>query len=299
MSSPLIQWYPGHIAKAEKALLEQLKWVDVVLEVRDARIPLATAHPQVPKWIGAKSKLLVLNRVDMISLPVRQSWAAWFRGQGELALFTNAKQGDGVAQITKAAQVVSDLVNEKRRDRGMLPRPVRAVVLGFPNVGKSALINRLVNKRVVDSARRPGVTRQLRWVRISDQIELLDAPGVLPSKIHDQEAALKLAICQDIGEAAYHNQAVACSLVDRLNDLCQHHADFFPEHPLLRRYKVDSTAHTGEDYLVQLAEARYQSDSERAACQLLNDFRKGLLGEIALELPPAAIDDESIGGNAP
>jgi ribosome biogenesis GTPase A len=287
--SPLIQWYPGHIAKAEKALLEQLKWVDVVLEVRDARIPLATAHPQVPQWIGSKAKLLILNRMDMIPLAVRQSWASWFRSQGDVALFTNAQHGDGVAQITKAAQEIGAQVNQKRRDRGMLPRPVRAVVLGFPNVGKSALINRLLKKRVVESALRPGVTRQLRWVRISDQIELLDAPGVLPSKIQDQEAALKLAICQDIGEAAYQNQAVACGLVDQINQLCHDHPALFPDHPLWHRYQVDATAHTGEDYLETLAEARYQSDVERTACQILNDFRKGLLGAVALELPPNSL----------
>lgn len=298
MSSPLIQWYPGHIAKAEKALLAQLKWVDVVLEVRDARIPLATAHPQVSHWIGSKSRILVLNRMDMISMAERQIWAAWFRAQGETALFTDAKQGEGVAQIAKAAQVVGAQVNQKRRERGLLPRPVRAVVLGFPNVGKSALINRLVKKRVVDSARRPGVTRQLRWVRISDEIELLDAPGVLPSNIRDQTAAIKLAICEDIGEAAYHNQAVAAALVDLLNALHRQQLHLDPQHPLLCRYQVESLSVTGESYLEQLAIARYQDDVERAACQLLNDFRKGLLGPIALEFPPSLSSTVSPPDNA-
>ncbi|WP_338038737.1 ribosome biogenesis GTPase YlqF [Neosynechococcus sphagnicola] len=219
MSTPPIQWYPGHIAKAEKALQAQLKWVDVVIEVRDARIPLATHHPQMPQWIGNRGRVLVLNRVDMIPLTMQQAWAAWFRAQGDLAYFTDAQHGKGVSSITQAAQQVGNQVNQRRRDRGMLPRPVRAVVLGFPNVGKSALINRLLGKRVVESARRPGVTRQLRWVRISDQIELLDAPGVLPSRLADQEAAFKLAICDDIGEAAYDHQRVASTLIDLLGTL--------------------------------------------------------------------------------
>jgi ribosome biogenesis GTPase A len=161
----------------------------------------------------------------------------------------------------------------------MLPRPVRAVVLGFPNVGKSALINRLLNKRVVDSARRAGVTRQLRWVRISDEIELLDAPGVLPARLHDQAAAVKLAICDDIGEASYDNQRVTAVLIELLKNI--------QAEPVLQtRYKLDSTPYTGEDYLQALADFRYQGDPERAARQILNDFRKGVLGAIALELPP-------------
>jgi len=197
----LIQWYPGHISKAERQLKEQLKRVDVVLEVRDARIPLASHHPQVQEWIGEKPRILVLNREDMISDTLRREWQVWFQNQGEKPFFTNAKNGQGVKSISKVAQVNGVAVNEKRRSRGMLPRPVRAVVIGFPNVGKSALINRLLNRKIVASARKAGVTRQLKWVRISDDIELLDAPGIIPLKLENQENALKLAICEDIGEA--------------------------------------------------------------------------------------------------
>ncbi len=279
MTSPAIQWYPGHIAKAEKALREQLKLVDVVLEVRDARIPLATEHPQVQQWVGSKDRVLILNRLDMVSAEIRQQWSDWFKAQGNPPLFTDAQHGKGIQAVTKAAQVVGAKVNQKRRDRGMLPRPVRAVVIGFPNVGKSALINRLLNRRVVESARRAGITRQLRWVRISEQIELLDAPGVLPARLDDQEAALKLAICDDIGEAAYDNQRVAAALVDLLHRLNQVQA-------LASRYQLEPGDQSGEAYLHALAAAKYQGDAERAARQLLNDFRVGNLGAIALEYPP-------------
>jgi ribosome biogenesis GTPase A len=156
MSSPPIQWYPGHIAKAERSLVEQLKKVDVVLEVRDARIPLATQHPQMAQWIANKERVLVLNRVDMIPPQIQQDWAAWFKQQGEQPYFTNANQGQGVSAVMQAAKNVGDRINRRRAERGMLPRPVRAVVIGFPNVGKSALINRLVKRKVVESARRPG-----------------------------------------------------------------------------------------------------------------------------------------------
>ncbi|MBD2130643.1 ribosome biogenesis GTPase YlqF [Microcoleus sp. ZQ-A2] len=289
MTTPSIQWYPGHIAKAERELKEQLKRVDVVLEVRDARIPLSTDHPQIPQWVGSKARVLVLNRVDMITPAVRQRWVSWFQQQGQTAYFTNAQQGKGIQEVSQATQSAGVHMNQRRRDRGMQPRPVRAVVIGFPNVGKSALINRLLGRRVVDSARRPGVTRQLRWIRISDQIELLDAPGVIPANLKDQDKAIKLAICDDIGDASYDNQRIATALVELLQDLeAIAHGGLFPASPLKTRYELDPTPLSGEGYLRALADYRHQGDIERTARQLLNDFRKGVLGPIPLELPPQA-----------
>jgi ribosome biogenesis GTPase A len=287
MTTPSIQWYPGHIAKAERDLKEQLKRVDVVLEVRDARIPLSTHHPQTSQWVGSKTRVLVLNRVDMITPAARQLWVSWFRDQGETPYFTNAQQGKGIRDVTQAAQAAGVALNQRRRDRGMQPRPVRAVAMGFPNVGKSALINRLLGRRVVESARRAGVTRQLRWVRISDEIELLDAPGVIPAKLSNQQKALKLAICDDIGEASYDNQRVAVALVELLKDL-EDTAEYglLPPSPLKTRYELDPASFTAEDYLHALADYRHQGDVERTARQLLNEFRKGVLGAICLELPP-------------
>ncbi|MDG2616688.1 ribosome biogenesis GTPase YlqF [Thermoleptolyngbya sichuanensis XZ-Cy5] len=294
MSTPPIQWYPGHIAKAERSLLEQLKKVDVVLEVRDARIPIATRHPQMGQWLGNKERVLVLNRMDMIPAGVQQDWRTWFQQQDDTAYFTDANHGKGVEAVSRAAQALGAKMNQRRRDRGMLPRPVRAVVIGFPNVGKSALINRLLKRRVVESARRPGVTRQLRWIRISDELELLDAPGILPSKLTNQQSALKLAICDDIGEAAYDNQRVAAAFVDLWKELSEA-APTLIGSGLETRYGLSPSGVTGETYLAQLAEHRYQNDVERAARQLLNDFRKGLLGAVPLELPPAAIAAEGQG----
>ncbi|WP_088890178.1 ribosome biogenesis GTPase YlqF [Leptolyngbya ohadii] len=287
MTSPPIQWYPGHIAKAERALQEQLKKVDVVLEVRDARIPLATRHPDVAQWISGKERVLILNRVDMIPQSVQQDWNKWFRSQNEVPYFTNAHQGQGISGVAQAARQVGAKINQRRSDRGMLPRPVRAVVIGFPNVGKSALINRLLKKRVVESARRAGVTRQLKWVRISDELDLLDAPGVLPSRLSDQEAALKLAFCDDIGQAAYDNQRVAAALVDRIKAVYHLSPNLFEQEPLSDRYPLELEPRTGEGFVADLADIRYQGDKERSANQILNDFRKGILGAIPLELPPA------------
>lgn len=278
MFSPTIQWYPGHIARAERQLKEQLKKVDVVLEVRDARIPLASHHPQLEQWIGDKPKVVILNRMDMIPEEIQKQWRTWFKKRSQFAHFTNAKQGKGIKPVKSAAQKAGVTMNQRRSDRGMRPRPVRAVVIGFPNVGKSALINRLVGKKVVVSERRAGVTRQLQWVRISPEIELLDAPGVIPWRIENQEDAVKLAICEDIGEAAYDNQLIAAAMVDLLSQL-----DF--DHILEARYHLDPSNITGSSYIHDLAEQSYKGDKERVARQLLRDFRTGVMGAIPLELP--------------
>jgi ribosome biogenesis GTPase A len=278
MSSPLIQWYPGHIAKAEKQLKEQLKRVDVVLEVRDARIPIASHHPQLEEWIQDKPKITILNRMDMIPDRLQQEWRNWFKERSQIPYFTNAKQGKGIKAVKMAAQKAGLAMNQRRRDRGMRLRPVRAVVIGFPNVGKSALINRLVGKKVVVSERRAGVTRQLQWVRISPEIELLDAPGVIPWRIENQNDALKLAICEDIGEAAYDNQLIAAAAINLLSEL-----GF--EEILQARYHLNPANMTGEAYIYDLAEKSYQGDKEKVARLLLNDFRTGVMGAISLELP--------------
>ncbi|MGA0198355.1 MAG: ribosome biogenesis GTPase YlqF [Prochlorotrichaceae cyanobacterium] len=285
MSTPEIQWYPGHIAKAERQLLEQLNRVDAVLEVRDARIPLATRHPQIDRWLGPKERVLVLNRMDMIPPAVQTAWLNWFEAQGDVALLTDAQQGKGVQLVSRVAQAAGSAMNDRRQQRGMQPRAVRVVVIGFPNVGKSALINRLLKRRVVESARRPGVTRQLRWVRIGASLDLLDAPGVLPSKLTDQNAALKLAFCDDIGEAAYDTQRVAAALLDHLKAL-EAQSHLVSTQGISDRYGLPLSLGSGETYLHELATQKFQNDRERVAQKLLNDFRKGFWGPLPLELPP-------------
>ncbi|MBD2151737.1 ribosome biogenesis GTPase YlqF [Pseudanabaena sp. FACHB-1277] len=282
MTTPPIQWYPGHIAKAEKQLLENLKLVDVVIEVRDARILKSSQHPKIEKWVESKSHILVCNRIDAIPAIAKTQWLRQFSDQGRTVYFTDAQAGKGIVDLLKAAQAAGEKVNERRRGRGMLPRPVRAVVVGFPNVGKSALINRLLNKRVVASANRPGVTRQLRWIRISDQIELLDTPGVIPPLLYDQDAAMKLAICDDIGQAAYDNVLVAAAAVDLLVELNVKLSD---------RYEIEPHQVTsGIEYIHKVAALnKFQGDLDKVARLILHDFRRGRLGAIALEMPELAM----------
>ena len=284
-AAPAIQWYPGHIAKAEKALAENLAKVDLVIEVRDARIPLATGHPHLRRWIGAKPHLLVLNRRDMVTPAARQAWDGWFRQHGQTPWWCDAKAGTGVKQLQQAAIRAGEALNARRRGRGMKPRPVRALMLGFPNVGKSALINRLVRQKVVESARKAGVTRSLRWVRLGQDLDLLDAPGVLPPRLDNQQAALRLALCDDIGQAAYDTEAVALAFVRLLAALEPLDAAGVEPRLLERRYGVPPLLPV--EAWLEAAATRHTSGGEgRMAQRLLDDFRRGLLGPIALELPP-------------
>ena len=287
MSSPPIQWYPGHIAKAEQQLRRNLDKVDLVIEVRDARIPLATGHPHLNRWINGKQHLLVINRRDMVTAQARTSWEAWFKGQGKRTVWCDAKAGTGVKQVQQAAIRAGDQLNERRRNRGMRPRPVRALTLGFPNVGKSALINRLVKQKVVASARRAGVTRTLRWVRLGQDLDLLDAPGVLPPRLDDQQAALHLALCDDIGQAAYDGELVAQAFLQRLIQLEAEEASGVVIAQLEGRYGIPLQGETADPaFWLEAAAARHTStDTARMAQRLLDDFRKSALGSIALELP--------------
>ena len=282
MSTPYVQWYPGHIAKAERLLTNQLKKVDVILEVRDARIPLATHHPNVQHWIGSKGRVLVMNRMDMIPDSTKSQWYDWLKEHDATPQFTDGQSGRGVKELAGAIKQAGISINRRRKERGMLPRAVRCVMIGFPNVGKSALINRLLGKHVVASERKAGVTRSLRWVRISDAVELLDAPGVLPNKLEDQSSAMKLAMCDDIGQAGYDHQRVAAGLIDLIKDLRE-------ERALTNLYEINATEVTGETFLESLGLAKYQGSKERAANLVLNDFRIGRLGAIALELPPSVV----------
>jgi ribosome biogenesis GTPase A len=280
MSIP-IQWYPGHVARARRQLQTQLKMVDVVFVVLDARIPQSCQHPDLAELIGNRESVLVLNKADLIPNEALKAWQIHLQRQHPAVVITNAQAGDGIRNLLKASQGAYERVNARRIQRGMLPRPVRAAMMGFPNVGKSALINRLVGKRAVASAPKPGVTRQLHWVRIAEDIELLDSPGILPMKFTDQDAALKLAICDDIGQLGYSKEYVAGQAFEML----------LPQVPerLEQRYHFDPRPFTGESWIKEQAERTHQGLTQKAAEQLLHDFRKGHLGAIALELPATII----------
>jgi ribosome biogenesis GTPase A len=154
--------------------------VDIVFEVRDARIINTTKHPLLDEWTHNKSVFLIINRTDMVSKKDLAAWEAHFQGIKQRVFFTNGQRGQGIERVTAAADAMSEQINCSRIRRGLMPRPVRACVMGFPNIGKSAIINRLLKRRVVESAATPGVTRSLRWIRMGERLDLLDAPGIMP-----------------------------------------------------------------------------------------------------------------------
>ena len=287
MDIPKIQWYPGHIAKAEKKLSEVISRVDLVIEVRDARIPLSTGHPHLNQWIKNKKHILVINRSDMISPNTINSWNKWFKNDDIYPLWCDAKRGIGIKEICKSTNKSRLSIDNRRLSRGMQIRPIRALTLGFPNVGKSALINRIANKKVVASARKAGVTRILRWIRLDSGIDLLDAPGVIPPNLEDQRSALNLAICDDIGEAAYEIESVAIEFIKLIFKLNKDKNANISLTKISNRYGVDinkgfDDPHGWMDYA---ASKHTSGNRRRMAYKLLEDYRNQMLGKISLEVP--------------
>ena len=322
---PVINWYPGHIAKAEKELSEYLKKVDVVIEVRDCRIPFATTHPLVPTWIGhGKPHIVAMVRTDQISASALRDWKAYYsqvitQSHRDVAsgtipasekhpyvYFVDSKHGAGIIHLKNKVLEAGEAVNARRIKRGIAPRAVRAAVIGFPNVGKSALINRLLGRKLAKSRNLPGVTRSLNWIRISgsggssssgsgdispeNTLELLDSPGIIPAKQLDQSNAVKLAICNDIGEASYDRVVVASVLCDYLNSLYRDHPSYVKMAEIKKRFgkfeEDEFTELSGEEIVYRFADIKYQGNSISAADKLLGEFRKGLLGYSSLEAPP-------------
>jgi len=251
--------------------------------VLDARIPLSTLHPDVPKWIGSKPQVIVVNRTDMVSSADVKMWQSYLARFKVPVIWTNGKDGQGCPKVVKEALKLSAEINAKRNKRGLKPRPVRAAVVGFPNVGKSALINRFLGRKTCASAPKPGVTRTLKWVRVDKDLELLDSPGIIPGRFDNQAAATRLAMCNDIGEAAYVDSLIAAKMLEIVRSLPDSKSvnDMFH-----KRYGIDNTNKTGEDFVHQLSYSLFQGDIELAASRILNDYRKGLIGAFALERPP-------------
>ena len=287
MEIPKIQWYPGHIAKAEKKLSQIINRVDLIIEVRDARIPISTGHPHLNKWIKEKKHLLVINKSDMISSNTIKAWDNWFQKKDRKVLWCNSKEGSGIKEICKTAKEARASIDQRRISRGMRVRPIRALTLGFPNVGKSALINRIANRKVVESARKAGVTRSLRWIRLENGIDLLDAPGVIPPNLEDQKSALNLAICDDIGEAGYDLESVAIEFLKILLNLnCDKNANISTER-ISMRYGINliDAMKAPEKWISDAAEKHTSGDRRRMSHKLLEDFRNQMLGNISLEVP--------------
>ena len=277
MSDLHIHWYPGHIAKAERQLKDKLNLVDVIIEVRDARLPLSSSYANIEKLLGNKPRLLLLNKADLTDKTELKKWVTYLKeSTGCPVIITEAKGTKDLTQVVKTAIELSEPKIQALMAKGLLRRPARAMVVGMPNVGKSSVINKLTKSSKTKIGAKAGVTRQQQWVRINPKLELLDTPGIIPTRQDDQEQAVKLAFVSSVSENAYSPEPVAAALLKMLENNAQ----------VKEYYKVEELT------LENIAASRRwilkgdSPDTERTAIYVLKDFREGRLGLFILdELP--------------
>ncbi|MEG0797912.1 MAG: ribosome biogenesis GTPase YlqF [Acidaminococcaceae bacterium] len=279
-----IQWFPGHMTKAKRMMETQLKLVDVVVEMLDARIPRSSSNPMLIEMLGTKPKIIALNKMDMADPAKSDQWLARFKENGLPVVKIDCVTGKGIKQMLAVIQEVAKPMQEKWAKKGVRNRSIRVMIVGVPNVGKSTLINRLVGKVKVVAADRPGVTRGQQWITIAKGLELLDTPGVLWPKFEDPEVGFALAVTGAIREDVFDRELAVELLTERL-------AAEYPQE-LSNKYKIDfSAGATAQEVLAQIAVARGcirvggVLDIDKVIQLVLRDFRTGRLGSFTLDDP--------------
>ncbi|MGX4685972.1 ribosome biogenesis GTPase YlqF [Vagococcus sp. JNUCC 83] len=273
-----IQWFPGHMAKARREVAEKLKLVDIVLEIVDARLPISSRNPMLDSLIQQKPRLMLLNKSDLADVKETQKWHEYFAAQGISCLAINANEGKGINKITpKVKEILAEKI-ERQRARGMKPRPVRAMCIGIPNVGKSTLLNRLANKNMAKTGNMPGVTKGQQWLKTGKDFELLDTPGILWPKFEDKEIGKKLALTGAIKDTLLH-----------MDDLALYGLEFFKQYypeQLAERYKLteeDMTLNNVDMLLLITKKRGFQDDYERGSVMIVQEIRDGRLGKYTLD----------------
>lgn len=277
-----IQWYPGHMAKAKRLLTQQLTKVDLVIELCDARLPLSSRNPVLDEMTAHKRRVLLMCKADLAEPSATKKWIQYFKNQGMLVMpydKTPAKTKQANQLILQAAKEVIE-----RGERRGLHKTIRAMVVGVPNVGKSTFINRLYGSSITETGDRPGVTKSNRWVKINPYLEVMDSPGMLWPKLHDQQAATRLAYIGTIKDAVYDQEALCAEL---LRDLL-----VVLNKDTIARYKIKDPTQTGYALIEEVCKGRGYLmrggvfDVERACAVILDEFREGKVGKLTLELPP-------------
>ncbi len=281
-----IQWYPGHMTKTRRQIEADLKQVDAVCEIVDARIPLSSRNPDIDAICGGKPRVIVLNRIDLADPAATRQWAAWFQIKGMTVVCTDCKSRRGISEFTPAVRAACKEKLERDAARGM-NRPVRLMVVGIPNVGKSTLINQVSGRKGAKAENRPGVTRGKQWVTVDAGLQLLDTPGILWPKFDDPAVGLMLAYTGAVKENVVDLEELACRLMQLL---WQRYPQVVQE-----RYGIEalpeSTGFPGYDLLTEAGRkrgfllSRGEINTERMARVLLDEFRSGKLGRFTLELP--------------
>lgn len=275
-----IQWFPGHMTKARRIIEADLKLVDAVAELVDARIPISSRNPVIDSIVGNKPRIIILNKSDYADEKVTKQWRDFYKTQGVYAISCDSRSGKNVKSfVPNLKNILGDLI-ERRRSKGVIGKALRVMVLGIPNVGKSTFINKLAGAKKAKAEDRPGVTRGKQWVTIDKEIELLDMPGILWPKFDDQQTAMKLAFTGAIKDDILDIEGLAFHLSQFL-------AENYPER-LMQRYKLDSIS---DNLLYDIGKKRGmlvsggEVDTERAAIMLLDEFRGGKIGKISFEKP--------------
>lgn len=276
------QWYPGHMTKARRMMEENIKLIDLIIELVDARIPFSSRNPDIDALGRNKARLILLNKSDLADESANKLWKEYFEKQGMYVLEVNSKSGSGIKAIHGLVQAACKEKIERDRKRGILNRPVRAMVVGIPNVGKSTFINAFAGKACTKTGNKPGVTKGKQWIRLNRSLELLDTPGILWPKFESQEVGLKLALIGSMNDNIVSAEEMAMSLIDMLKERCGG--------VLMERYGVteDKEAFV---LLKDIAGKRgcilkgEELDTKKAASLVLDDFRSGRLGRITLETP--------------
>lgn len=279
-----IQWYPGHMTKTRRMIESNLKLIDVVAEVIDARIPISSRNPDIDELVGGKPRIVVLNRADQASQEANKRWTEYFRSCGFFVMESDAKSGAGVNQFSATVQLALREKIAQWREKGQVGRPVRAMIVGVPNVGKSTFINKIAKRKSAKTQDRPGVTRGKQWVTVSQGLELLDTPGILWPKFEDERTGLHLAFTGAVRDAIIDVETLGYHLMEQLRERN-------PE-SIVERYKISvSKEMTGWELLEAVGKKRGflisggEVDIERTANILLDEFRGGKLGRVTLELP--------------
>lgn len=279
-----IQWFPGHMAKTRRMISENLKLVDLVVELLDARAPLSTQNPDIEELCGAKPRLLILNKADLADSRANEAWQKYFAAQGKTALLFDSAHSKQTKLVTETVRRLLAGQIQRQEQRGMKNRPLKLMIVGIPNVGKSSFINRLAGRAAAVSGDRPGVTRGKQWIRLSGGFELLDTPGVLWPKFEDEEVGLRLAFTGAIKDDILDTETLAAKLLERLLILA-------PDEVAARYKLAELDFENGFDALTAIARRRGfiisggELDLLRAAQIVLDEFRSTKIGRISLELP--------------
>lgn len=289
-----INWYPGHMAKTKRQIIEDLKLIDIVVEILDARIPISSRNPDIEQYIKDKDRLIVLNKYDLADKEENTKWISYFNKNGIEAVLVNSNTGDGINQAIKKIEEIYAKKQEKYQNKGRLGKSIRVMIIGIPNVGKSSFINRISKKNSATVGNRPGVTRQKQWIRINGNIELLDTPGVLWPKFENEEIALNLAYTGTIKDDVLQTIEIGFSL---LKFLINNYLDNLLDRYKMNKEEINNILNQSEleenEKILEIMHVIGRKrgaiiyggniDEEKTAKIILDDFRNGKIGRITLE----------------